>query len=115
MEEISWRQRVFGHRPPEYFLAQNYQQELNVHNLASMRLRRLTFRAIILAYLVLLPLGALIPFVGCPKRVHVRKMLQVVGAELHACLVLCANLEKNRLNPLSRPLFEAYVIQAKQA
>ncbi|MBW2719351.1 MAG: hypothetical protein JRD94_12630, partial [Deltaproteobacteria bacterium] len=28
MEEISWGQRVFGHRPPDYFLAENFQQEL---------------------------------------------------------------------------------------
>ena len=27
MEEISWAQRVFGYRPPRYFLQHNYQQE----------------------------------------------------------------------------------------
>lgn len=32
-EEISWGQRLFGFAPPEVFLASNYQQELNVHNL----------------------------------------------------------------------------------
>ncbi len=32
-EEISWGQRVFGFRPPNYFLEQNYQQEANLHNL----------------------------------------------------------------------------------
>ena len=63
MEEISWGQRVFGHRPPDYFLAQNYQQELNLHNLASTDFRLLVFRGIILGYGVLLPLVALIPFV----------------------------------------------------
>ena len=62
MEEISWGQRVFGHRPPDYFLAENYQQELNLHNLASTKLRLLVFRGIILGYGVLLPLLALVPF-----------------------------------------------------
>ncbi len=63
MEEISWGQRVFGHRPPDYFLAENYQQELNLHNLASTKLRLFAFRGIILGYGVLLPLLGLIPFV----------------------------------------------------
>jgi len=63
MEEISWGQRVFGHRPPDYFLAENYQQELNLHNIASTKLRLLTFRAIVFGYGVALPLIALIPFV----------------------------------------------------
>ena len=63
MEEISWGQRVFGHRPPDYFLAQNYQQELNLHNIASTDIRLLVFRGIVLGYGVLLPLIALVPFV----------------------------------------------------
>ena len=62
MEEISWAQRVFGHRPPDYFLAENYQQELNVHNIASVDFRLTAFRAIVLGYGVLLPLLALVPF-----------------------------------------------------
>jgi hypothetical protein len=62
MEEISWGQRVFGQRPPDYFLAENYQQELNLHNIASTDLRLGTFRGIVFGYGVLLPLLALIPF-----------------------------------------------------
>lgn len=61
MEEISWGQRVFGHRPPDYFLAENYQQELNFHNIASRELRVWSFRGIVLGYGVLLPLLALVP------------------------------------------------------
>lgn len=61
MEEISWGQRVLGHTPPEYFLAENYQQELNFHNIAGRSLRVWTFRGIILGYGVFLPLLALIP------------------------------------------------------
>lgn len=33
MEEISWGQRIFGWATPESFLASNYQQETNLHNL----------------------------------------------------------------------------------
>lgn len=62
MEEISWGQRVFGHRPPDYFLAANYQQELNFHNFASTKLRMFTFRGIILGYGVLLPMIGLLPW-----------------------------------------------------
>ena len=61
MEEISWGQRVFGHRPPEYFLAENYQQEITLHNLAGRGLRVGVFRAIIVGYGVVLPLLALLP------------------------------------------------------
>jgi hypothetical protein len=32
-EEVSWGNRLFGFIVPEYFLSENYQQELNVHNL----------------------------------------------------------------------------------
>lgn len=32
-EEISWGQRLLAFEPPEIFLQENYQQELNVHNL----------------------------------------------------------------------------------
>lgn len=32
-EEFSWGQRLLGFGSPEYFLANNYQQELNLHNL----------------------------------------------------------------------------------
>jgi len=63
MEEISWGQRVFGHRPPDYFLAKNYQQELNLHNIASVKLRLLAFRGVILGYGILLPLAGLVPLV----------------------------------------------------
>ncbi len=31
-EEVSWGQRLFGFVPPEMFLADNFQQELNLHN-----------------------------------------------------------------------------------
>lgn len=32
-EEFSWGQRLLGYYPPEFFLANNFQQEANLHNL----------------------------------------------------------------------------------
>jgi hypothetical protein len=62
MEEISWGQRVFGLTPAEYFLAENYQQEINLHNIAGTDARLWVFRGIILGYGVLLPMLARIPW-----------------------------------------------------
>jgi len=56
MEEISWGQRLVGYRPPVYFLEHNFQQELNVHNILATDLRKLTLKAIIAGYGVVLPL-----------------------------------------------------------
>lgn len=50
MEEISWGQRLLGYRPPDYFLAENFQQELNIHNVTSTALRKLTLKLVILGY-----------------------------------------------------------------
>ena len=60
-EEISWGQRVLGYRPPAYFLAQNFQQELNLHNVVATPLRKLGLKSVILGYGVALPLLALAP------------------------------------------------------
>ncbi|MCP3956768.1 MAG: hypothetical protein GY719_02830 [bacterium] len=56
MEEISWGQRMFGYRPPVYFLENNFQQELNVHNVISTKLRKLLVKGVILGFGVALPL-----------------------------------------------------------
>lgn len=69
MEEISWGQRVLGYRPPEYFLKENFQQELNFHNVMSTKLRKLALKGTILGYGVVLPLLALID----PVRKSVRR------------------------------------------
>lgn len=64
MEEISWAQRVFAYRPPEYFLEHNFQQELNFHNVMSTKLRKLAVKGVLLGYGVVLPLAAaLVPAV----------------------------------------------------
>lgn len=59
MEEISWAQRVFGYRPPVYFLEHNFQQELNVHNAISTSNRMLSVKIVMLGYGVVLALLAL--------------------------------------------------------
>jgi len=58
MEEISWAQRLIGYRPPPYFLANNFQQELNFHNIVDTDLRKLALQAILCGYGVALPLAA---------------------------------------------------------
>lgn len=60
-EEMSWGQRILGYRPPAYFLAENFQQELNVHNVVDTSLRKLGLKGVILGYGVLLSLLALAP------------------------------------------------------
>jgi len=61
MEEISWGQRLLGYRPPVYFLRENFQQELNVHNVFSTSLRKLSLKVVILGYGVIFSGLALIP------------------------------------------------------
>ena len=53
-EEASWGQRAFSYRPPVYFLENNFQQELNIHNVVSDNLRKLTLKSVILGYGVFL-------------------------------------------------------------
>lgn len=50
MEEISWGQRLWGWQSPELFLAHNFQQETNLHNVADGDLRQLAFLLVTLGY-----------------------------------------------------------------
>jgi hypothetical protein len=59
MEEVSWGQRIFGYRSPSYFLANNLQQEFNLHNVIDADLRARAVQATILVYGILLPLAGL--------------------------------------------------------
>lgn len=56
MEEISWGQRFFGYLAPDYFLENNFQQELTVHNMMDTSFRKFILKAILLGYGVILPL-----------------------------------------------------------
>ncbi len=64
MEEISWGQRLFEFSPPEYFLAENFQQELNLHNVIPSGLRQLGFQLVVIGYGIALPLALALPAVG---------------------------------------------------
>ncbi len=64
LEEISWGQRLFGYTPPEYFLQENYQQELNLHNIASTSLRKSMMLIILAGYGVGTALISLVPAVS---------------------------------------------------
>jgi len=63
-EEISWGQRLTGLRAPEFFLANNAQQETNLHNLASQDVRELTMALVLGAGIVALPLALAPAFAG---------------------------------------------------
>jgi hypothetical protein len=56
-EEFSWGQRLLGFYSPEYFLANNFQQEVNIHNLPGSFLKpKWVFIIALAGYGVLLPL-----------------------------------------------------------
>lgn len=59
MEEISWGQRLLGYRAPDYFLEQNFQQELNLHNIMDTSFRKLVMKIILLGYGVVLSVVSL--------------------------------------------------------
>lgn len=70
-EEMSWGQRLIGYSPPEFFLANNFQQELTLHNL-SQSVQPGSFLMLALAgYGVLLPLA---------QAESLRRVLRRVGA-----------------------------------
>lgn len=61
MEEISWGQRLLGYKPPDFFLAENFQQELNLHNVVDTSLRKLVLQIILLGYGVILSAASIWP------------------------------------------------------
>ncbi|MEO1203025.1 MAG: hypothetical protein AAFX10_09965, partial [Pseudomonadota bacterium] len=61
LEEISWGQRLFGFRPPDYFLEENFQQEFNLHNVVSTSLRKQVLLLILAGYGVGSALLSLVP------------------------------------------------------
>ena len=52
-EEISWGQRIFGLKTPEYFQKHNAQQETNLHNLVvgGVKINKLIFSILLVAIL----------------------------------------------------------------
>ena len=63
MEEISWGQRLFGYRPPTFFLEHNFQQEFNIHNIVDTDYRNLALKIVIVGYGIILPLAAQFSYV----------------------------------------------------
>ena len=61
LEEISWGQRVFAITPPEFFLGNSDQQEINVHNVLQ---QKLDFKTKDLAAFVLSIYGVAMPLLG---------------------------------------------------
>ena len=59
MEEISWGQRLLGYKPPDFFLEENFQQELNLHNVIDTGIRKLVLQIILLGYGVILSAASL--------------------------------------------------------
>src|SRR5678815_1329055 len=55
-EEFSWGQRLLGLSPPEFFMAGNEQQEINLHNFFGGGYNDLAFASVGLGYFVVLPL-----------------------------------------------------------
>ncbi len=55
LEEISWGQRIFGYQPDVYFLANNVQQEANLHNVLGPLLRDALFLLFVVGYGIVLP------------------------------------------------------------
>ena len=69
MEEISWGQRLIGYQPPETFLAENFQQEFNLHNLAGTDTRKALLLSLLISFGVLFPvLGRVPPLAGWLQR-----------------------------------------------
>lgn len=72
-EEFSWGQRLLGYGSPQYFLANNYQQEVNLHNLPGSFIKPKWFLIAALAgYGILLPIVA--------RFVRLRGLMTRVGA-----------------------------------
>ena len=88
-EEISWAQRLFAYRPPEYFLEHNTQQELNVHNLFKHVVRtKYLLMALMVGWGLVLPA---IAAVGRPIRALLDR-LGLVAPPLWLAPAFAANL-----------------------
>jgi hypothetical protein len=104
-EEISWGQRIFGIETPEYFKANNAQQETNLHNLVvgGVKLNKLIFSVILVSllsiFLVVVPF--LYQRVSSIKKfldnsaVPVAQWYQVIGFILVFVLTSLINHGKN--------------------
>lgn len=108
MEEISWGQRIFGLETNQFFLENNVQQELNLHNAISpfLGIKTAQVAALVLfSYGVLLPLLALIEkFAAFFKKIKIPipSLFPAVGFLLGSVLTL--NLFSGREKEISEML-----------
>lgn len=72
-EEFSWGQRLLGFYSPEYFLVNNFQQEVNLHNLPGSFLKPKWVFVIALA-----GYGVLLPLLSRSRRSH--RLMALAGA-----------------------------------
>ncbi|MBC8146125.1 MAG: hypothetical protein H7X80_11120 [bacterium] len=80
-EEFSWGQRILGFGSPEYFMANNYQQELNLHNLPGEVVKpKWIFMIALAGYGIILPLLA--------RSKDAKPLLVKVGAEAPSMAML---------------------------
>lgn len=74
-EEFSWGQRLLGFYSPEYFLANNFQQEVNIHNLPGSFLKpKWVFIIALAGY------GVLLPLLSRVRRLN--RLIALVGASV---------------------------------
>jgi len=72
-EEFSWGQRLLGFYSPEYFLVNNFQQEVNFHNLPGSFLKpKWIFMIALAGY------GVLLPLLARSRRSH--RLMAIAGA-----------------------------------
>jgi hypothetical protein len=77
-EEISWAQRFFAFKPPEFLLEHNFQMEANVHNiLKDKSLAGLSLDSKNLVALIAFIFGVLLPLIG---RIYPRAIKPIVAA-----------------------------------
>jgi hypothetical protein len=73
-EEMSWGQRLLGYAAPQFFLSQNYQQEVNVHDLTESFLQPKWILMVVLA-----AYGLFLPLVRSRVR-RIRELMEQIGA-----------------------------------
>lgn len=83
-EEISWGQRLLAIAPPEYLLQNNFQQELNVHNLFQSKTAavRITGKQMVLALALVLAAAAVAGRVVGSRRTPPLWLLPAAGAAI---------------------------------
>ncbi len=89
MEEISWGQRLFEWETPEFIGSVNYQNETNIHNIFSPRVKFFTSAFFIAVSLILIEINLLFRALGDSQERWTRCILHAVSVPLLPA-VFCA-------------------------